>query len=178
MAMWYCFSHLLVNNHNFMLQFASIPSRHRRHLCYFKGKCSWNHYFTMHLTPNRYKIVILKANAQEIVTFKCVWHQICTKLLLSRQILRKSLPENACNTKYVQNYDLKGTCKENCYLNMCVTPNMYKIITVKTNAKEIITEKCLWSNQSSWKNEPCAKCFNTHLWGFWGDTWENIHFES
>ena len=57
-------------------------------------------------------------------------------------MLRKSLLENAFNTKYVQNYDFKGTCEENCYLKMCVTPNMYKIITVKTNAKEIITEKC------------------------------------
>ena len=24
----------------------------------------------------------------------------------------------------------------------------------------------------------CSKGFNTHLWGFYGDRWENIHFES
>ena len=51
-----------------------------------------------------------------------------------------------------------------------------KIITLKTNAKEIITLKCFWSNQSSWKYKPCAEGFNTDLWGFLGDTWENIHF--
>ena len=29
-----------------------------------------------------------------------------------------------------------------------------------------------------WKNEPCSEGFNTHLWGFSGDRWENVHFES
>ena len=33
-------------------------------------------------------------------------------------------------------------------------------------------------NQSSQKNEPCSEGFNTHLWGFQGDRWENVHFES
>ena len=33
-------------------------------------------------------------------------------------------------------------------------------------------------NQSSQKNEPCSEGFNTHLWGFEGDRWENIHFSS
>ena len=28
------------------------------------------------------------------------------------------------------------------------------------------------------KNEPCSEGFNTHLWGFQGDRWENVHFES
>ena len=28
------------------------------------------------------------------------------------------------------------------------------------------------------ENEPCSEGFNTHLWGFWGDKWEDIHFES
>ena len=32
------------------------------------------------------------------------------------------------------------------------------------------------SNQLSWKNEPCSEGFNTHLWGFQGDRWENVHF--
>ena len=27
---------------------------------------------------------------------------------------------------------------------------------------------------SSWKNEHCSEGFNTHLWGFSGDIWENI----
>ena len=117
MAISHFYWHLLVNNGNFMLQFGSIPSR-QRHLCYFKGKCSWNHFFTMHLTPHRYKIVILKANAQEIVSFKCVWHQICTKLLLSRQMLRRSLLESAFNTKYVQNHYYEDKCSGNHYWKM------------------------------------------------------------
>ena len=37
----------------------------------------------------------------------------------------------------------------------------------------------MWpSNQSSQRKEPCSVGFNTHLWGFQGDRWENIHFES
>ena len=35
---------------------------------------------------------------------------------------------------------------------------------------------CDPSNQSSQKIEPCSEGFNTHLWGFQGDRWENIHF--
>ena len=77
---------------------------------YFKGKCWKNHHFTMHLTPNMYKIITLKANAKEIVTLKCVWHQICTKSLLWRQMLRKSSLEVAFDTNYVQNHYFKGKC--------------------------------------------------------------------
>ena len=29
-----------------------------------------------------------------------------------------------------------------------------------------------------WENEPCSEGLNTHLWGFQGDRWENVHFES
>ena len=29
-----------------------------------------------------------------------------------------------------------------------------------------------------WKNEHCSEGFNTHLWGFSGDRWGNIHFQS
>ena len=37
----------------------------------------------------------------------------------------------------------------------------------------------MWpSNQSSWKNEHRSEGFNTHLWGFSGDRWENVHFLS
>ena len=32
------------------------------------------------------------------------------------------------------------------------------------------------SNRLSQKNEPCCEGFNTHLWGFQEDRWENIHF--
>ena len=28
------------------------------------------------------------------------------------------------------------------------------------------------------ENKPCCEDFNTHLWGFWGDRLENVHFES
>ena len=35
----------------------------------------------------------------------------------------------------------------------------------------------MWpSNQSSWKNKHCSEGFNTHLWGFSGDRWENVHW--
>ena len=30
----------------------------------------------------------------------------------------------------------------------------------------------------SWKNVPCSEGFNTHLWGFSGDRWENVYFQS
>ena len=107
-------------------------------------KCYGNHHFKMHLTPNMYKIVTWKANVKKIVTIKCIWHQICTKSLLWRQMLRTSLPENACGTIYVQNYEFEGKCKGNRYLKMHMTPHMYKIVTLKANAKEIVTLKCIW----------------------------------
>ena len=45
----------------------------------------------MHLTPNMYKNITLKANAKEIITSQMhVWHQIYTKPLLWKQMLRKS----------------------------------------------------------------------------------------
>ena len=34
------------------------------------------------------------------------------------------------------------------------------------------------SNLLSWKNEHCSEGFNTHLWGFQGHRWENIHFST
>ena len=58
----------------------------------------------MHLTPNMYKNVTLKANAKEIVTSKCVWHQICTKSWLWKQMLRKLLGQNAFDAKYVKKH--------------------------------------------------------------------------
>ena len=54
--------------------------------------------------------VTLKANAQKIVTLKCIWHQICTKSLLSRQMLRKSSLFNVFDTKYVQNRYFECKC--------------------------------------------------------------------
>ena len=37
----------------------------------------------------------------------------------------------------------------------------------------------IWpANRSSQKNKPCSEGFNTHLWGFQGDRWENVHFLS
>ena len=113
-------------------------------ICYFGGKCSENLYLKMHLAPHMYRIVTVKANAQEIVTFKYIWHHICTKLLLSKQMFRKLSLENAFDTKYVQNHHFTGKCSGNCYLNMHLTPHMYKIITLQANAEEIITLKCFW----------------------------------
>ena len=54
-------------------------------------------------------------------------------------MLRKSLLENAFGTTYVQNCYFEGNCSGNHYFKMHVTPNMYKIITLKANAKEIVT---------------------------------------
>ena len=34
------------------------------------------------------------------------------------------------------------------------------------------------SNQSSWKTEPCSEGFNTHICGFQGHRWENVHFST
>ena len=98
----------------------------------------------MHLTPNMYKIFTVKANAKKIITEKCIWCQICTKLLLERQMLRKSSCLNVSDTKYVQNHYFEGKCSENRYLNMHVAPHMFKTITLKANAKDIMTVKCIW----------------------------------
>ena len=95
-------------------------------------KCYGNHHFKMHLTPNMYKIVTWKANVKKIVTIKCIWHQICTKCCYLKMHVAPKANE------------FEGKCKGNRYLKMHMTPNMYKIITLKANAKEIITLKCMW----------------------------------
>ena len=41
-----------------------------------------------------------------------------------------------------------------------------------------VNQACDPSNRSSRKNERCSEDFNTHLWGFSEDRWENVHFES
>ena len=135
--------------------------------CYFAGKCSGNHHFNMHLIPNIYKIVTLQANTKKIITLKCMWHNICPKPLLCRQMLRKSLfkmrltpnmykiitlkemqrkslLENACGTTYVQNHYFAGKCSGNHHFNMHLIPNIYKIFTLQANMKKIVTLKCMW----------------------------------
>ena len=88
--------------------------------------------------------VTLKANAQKIVSLKCIWHHICTKPLLCRQMVRKLLIENAFDTKYVQNHYFEGKCSENHYFKMHVAQHMCKTVTLKANAQEIFTLKCIW----------------------------------
>ena len=135
----------------------------------FEGKCSGNCYLKMHLTPHMYKIVILKAIAKEIVTFKmhltpnmyiiitlkanvqqiftlkCIWHHIYTKSLLWRQMLRKLLLEHVFDSKYVQNMLVwRQMQRRNCCCKMHLLPNMYKLITLKANVKEIVTWNCFW----------------------------------
>ena len=54
-------------------------------------------------------------------------------------------------------------------------------ISKKIDGKTFIFQVNLgmWpSNWSSWKIKPCSEGFNTHLWDFQGDRWENIHFSS
>ena len=58
-------------------------------------------------------------------------------------MLRKSLLENAFDTKYVQHHYFEGKCQGNRHCKMHLTPNMYKIITLKANAQEIITLTCI-----------------------------------
>ena len=58
-------------------------------------------------------------------------------------MVRKSLLENAFDTIYVQNCYFEGKCSGNNHLKMHLTPNMYKIVTLKANAKEIVTVKCI-----------------------------------
>ena len=41
---------------------------------------------------------------------------------------------------------VKANAKEIITFKMCLTPNMYKIITLKANAEKIITLKCMWHN--------------------------------
>ena len=54
-------------------------------------------------------------------------------------MLRKSSLENAFDTTYVQKHYFEGKCTGNHYLKMHLTPNMYKIVALKANAKEIVT---------------------------------------
>ena len=67
-------------------------------------------------------------------------------------MLRKSSLSNAFDTKYVQNHYFEGKCSENHHLKMHLTPHMCKTIilnanakkiTLKANAQEIITLKCI-----------------------------------
>ena len=53
---------------------------------------------------------------------------------------------------------------------------VFKDIGGKTFIFQLNLGMCDPSNQSSWKNEPCSEGFNTHIWGFLGDRWENVHF--
>ena len=53
-----------------------------------------------------------------------------------------------------------------------------KEIDGKTVHFESKPTPCDPSNQLSQKIEPCSEDFNTHLWGFQGDRWENVHFKS
>ena len=58
-------------------------------------------------------------------------------------MLRKSSCLNAFDTKYVQNHYFEGKCSENRYLKMHVAPHIYKTVTLKATAQEIITLKCM-----------------------------------
>ena len=62
----------------------------------------------MHVAQHMCKTITVNANAKKIVTLKYIWHHICAKPLLCRQMLRKSLLTNAFETKYVQNCYFEG----------------------------------------------------------------------
>ena len=81
----------------------------------------------MCLTPNMYKIVTLNANAKKSHHFKMHLTSNMYKIVtLKAKMLRKSLLENACDTKYVQNRYFAGKCSGNCHFKMHLTPNMYE----------------------------------------------------
>ena len=63
----------------------------------------------------------------------------------------------------MQNFYCEGKCSGNHHLKMHLTPHMYKIVTLKANAKEIITWKCFWC-------QICTKCYCE------GKCSENRHF--
>ena len=63
----------------------------------------------------------------------------------------------------MQNHYFGGKCSGNHHLKMHLTPHMYKIVTLKANAKEIITWKCFWC-------QICTKCYCK------GKCSENRHF--
>ena len=58
-------------------------------------------------------------------------------------MLRKSLLENAFDAKYVQNSYFAGKCLGNHYFKMHLAPHMYKNVTLKANAKKMVTSKCV-----------------------------------
>ena len=80
------------------------------------------------------------------------------------QKLRKSSLKNVFDTKYVQNRYFADKCSGNHYFKMLLMPNMYKMITLKLNAKEIIT-----------LNEFDAKYIQNH--SFKGKCSGNCHFK-
>ena len=58
-------------------------------------------------------------------------------------MLRKSSCLNVFDTKYVQNHYLEGKFSENRYCKMHVAQHMFKTVSLKPNAKDIITLKCI-----------------------------------
>ena len=51
---------------------------------------------------------------------------MCKTITLKAKMLRKSLLENACDTKYVQNHYFADKCSGNRYCKMLLMPNMYE----------------------------------------------------
>ena len=72
-------------------------------------------------------------------------------------MLRKSSLLNAFGTKYVQNHYLECKCSENLYFKMHVAPHMYKTVTLKANAKEIVTK-------NAFDTKYVQNCYFTGKW--------------
>ena len=60
-------------------------------------------------------------------------------MLLCRQMLRKSLLKMHLTPNMYKIITLKANAQKIIYCKMHLTPNMYKNVTLKANAKEIIT---------------------------------------
>ena len=91
------------------------------------------------------KLLHLKVNAQEHhYLYNACDTKYVQKHYFDRQMLRKSSLENVFDTKYVQNFYFEGKWQVNHYCKLYFTTNMYKIIALKANAKEMVTWKCIW----------------------------------
>ena len=78
-------------------------------------------------------------------------------------------------------WPLKIDCLRKTILVLRVSTHIYGV-SKEIDGKTFIFQVNIgvWPLKSiiSWKNYPCSEGFNTHLWGFSGDRWENIDCES
>ena len=116
------------------------------------------------MSPNMYKNITLMANAQgKLLLENACGTKYVQNRYLERQMLKKIIHRKMHLTPtYVQNHYFEGKCPGNGYLKMHLTPNMYKIITLKANAHEIVTLKCIWHQHMYKTHYFQGKCSENH----------------